>query len=432
MIISFFLFIYIIFRNIEYCKLKIKKNKKIFFLIFFTFFFLIVKISITILNIDTSTYDQIKDILDKQTGSIFINFYIPFFIFSCLYYFLFSDFFNNNFFLFCRLINFILIILLSISLVNYLYIDILNASHRGFFNPHIYLFFFDDNLSSKNQHAYLIFLINIILVHNFFEKKNFFDFLLIILNLFFSILIFSKLFILAIYGYLILYLFFNFKKGKLKSIIGLISCSIILVIIFSSFVKFTTNKHFNIFFSTITKFGSSVSSVNKEYYNKAINEYDIFLKQKEETYEAFYNFKLSSTPYIVDYYDSTNQRIQKLVTCVNVLGHPDNIFDIVDVNNLNLKLKKRFQILFGDQRYVKINCENTFVQIAFLDKFFSAFVILFFLFNLIFFYYKKNYQNFIIFFSIILVGIAHNIFDNPATYIFLTMIFSNYFKIKSA
>ena len=411
------------------------------------------------IKIIVDNLDKIKKIFKKRNDSVIILFFLSI-IFFCLYYFSSNNYelilnkntninlfiyhksyyflsvifficFSNFFFdkngkLVFRLINLIILSLLATSFIYYVYI-VEDPAHLGLFNPHPYLFFFDDNRSSKLQHAYMLFLINIIIVRSYLYKANNVDYYLIVSNLAFAFLIFSKLFILAIYGYLILIFIINPNFNLFKKLLTIFLKSIFLIFIISTMIKITTTKNFSLPHSFAIKFSHVISTISPGYMEAIIKDFKT--KLNSNSLSSLEKYKDTQEKNLYNYYDSTIHRIKKIQFCSDNIFNYNKSLDIIEYSTNNEKTKKHLDFFYGGNT-AQVNCEGTITQLLFTNFWIGSIVLI------IFFYYfytnvrqMKKYNS-IILLSIILISFAHHTFENPSTFLIIAMLLSGYFEKK--
>ena len=146
--------------------------------------------------------NNILNILSKGNFNLAIYFDL-FLIFSLIFYTIILDIIKLNFnkiFFFSLLIS-TLLFLVSI-LVN---LFSPSAEHDGWLNPFIYLYFYNDNISSKLQHGYIYLLISIPIIHKMYQSKKFILKIFTVIIFFFNFLIFSKLIIVSLLLFIFCY-----------------------------------------------------------------------------------------------------------------------------------------------------------------------------------------------------------------------------------
>lgn len=111
-------------------------------------------------------YEQENLIFYSYSGTIFI-YKISLYLLAVIFFYINLRIISyDNFLNILRIASIVAASLLMASLIYYQYIQPDLPKHIGMFNPYIYLFFWDDNLSAKTQHAFILFLINF-----FFNSK---------------------------------------------------------------------------------------------------------------------------------------------------------------------------------------------------------------------------------------------------------------------
>ncbi len=365
--------------------------------------------------------------MTKKTNVNFFIYHKSYYFLSAIFFICFSKFFfDKNAKLLFRLINLIILSLLATSFIYYVFI-FEDPAHLGLFNPHPYLFFFDDNRSSKLQHAYMLFLINIIIVRSYLYKANNVDYYLIISNLAFAFLIFSKLFILAIYGYLILIFIINPNFNLFKKLLTIFLKSIFFIFIISTLIKSTTTKNFSLPHSFAIKFSHVISTVSPKYMDSIIKDYKS--KLNADTLSSLEKYKDSQETNLYNYYDSTVHRIKKIQFCSNNIFNNTKNLDIIDYNSNNNETKKHLDFFYGGNT-AQVNCEGTISQLLFINFWVGSIILI------IFFYYfytnvkQMKKHNSIILLSITLISFAHHTFENPSTFLIIAMLLSGFFEKK--
>ena len=116
--------------------------------------------------------------------------------------------------------------------------------------------------------------------------------------------------------------------------------------------------------------------------------------------------------------------------CLSIINSNINILDIVNVDRVGKAEKKLFEEYYGSSKFVRINCESYFLQIALNNIYLLIITITLIIFILVRSIIKKNIQNIIIILSLVLIGFVHNIMENPATYIIISMILTNNLQFK--
>ena len=252
----------------------------------------------------------------EQIGLAFYSYSDTIFIYTSSFFLLATIFFYinlriisyDNFLNIVRIASIVSAILLLTSLIDYQYIRSV-SKHAGMFNPLIYLFFWDDNLSAKTQHAFILFLINFFLIQNIYNKYNNKDFILTVLNSTLIFLIFSKIFIVISVAVYFCFLVFVFTRKNF-----IITCatllSMIILLAFHSYTvhKFTDNK-FSYTNNLFLKFGFFIDYVYPEKFENQL----LKIKQVHLTSNLSH---LTSTEDIRDYFDSASSRIEITKECL--------------------------------------------------------------------------------------------------------------------
>ena len=409
----------IIIDNLATIKNILKKRKNSIVILFF--------LSIVFFCLYYFSINNNEWILNKKTDVNFFIYHKSYYFLSVIFFICFSKFFfDKNGKLVFRLINLLILSLLTISFIYYTYFDDAPA-HVGLFNPHPYLFLFDDNRSSKLQHAYMLFLINVIIMRSYLHKANNIDYYLIISNLAFTFMIFSKLFILAIYGYLILIFIINPNFDFLKKLFLIFFKSILIIFIISTTIKNTTTKNFGLPHSFAIKFSHVISLVSPKHMEAIV--IDFKTKLNSDTISSLEKYKESQETNLYNYYDSTTHRIKKIQFCSNNTFNNTKNLDIIEYNSNDIDVKKHLDFFYGSLS-AQINCEGTIAQLLFTNFWIGSMILI------IFFYYfygnikQMKRHNSIILLSITLISVAHHTFENPSTFLIIAMLLSGYFEKK--
>jgi hypothetical protein len=354
-------------------------------------------------------------ILSKNTFDIFI-FFDLFMLLSFIFFILILQKIRLNFIKIFFILFWIAALLFTVSLFYLLLFK--PQGHEGWLNPFIYLFFYNDNVSSKLQHSYIYLLISMPLIHNMYQSKKVIFKIIFILSIYFIFFMFSKLFItlllLFIFGYNILYC--NKENITLTVKLFLISVTIIVTsfFCFNSFFGKNTNiiNQLQLKFSRILYFSNFIDEINIKYITSAPS----FIKLKDKSIDAQIN-----------YYDSSSDRFNRFKFCTEdgLKYKSFKYFPIVKIskNYAHGELKSDyFQNEFDEKKYFFINCEGSLIQIYYQYESLSVFLYLVLFLLLLYFFKKKDNFTILSYSIVIIASIQHLSFDNPITYFYLAFL----------
>lgn len=415
-ILAFIILIFSIYISFKFITFNFISNLEIEKKIILIAILIILLFKFFILSDAYYNYDSdILPILSKSNLDIFI-FFDLFMLLSIIFFILILQKIELNFIKIFFILFLIATLLLTLSLFNLLLSN--SDEHRGWLNPFIYLFFYNDNDSSKLQHSYIYLLISMPLIHSMYQSKKIIFKIIFILSLFFIFLLFSKLFIilllLFIFGYNILYR--NKENIILTVKLFLISITIILTFFFFSNSFFGKNvniiNQLQLKFSKILYSFNLIDKINLEYVTNT---------------PSFVMLKDKSINQQINYYDSTFDRFQRFKFCIEdgLKYKSFKYFSIIKIpkNYASVEYKSDYFLnKFKEKKYISINCESALIQIYFQYESLSTFLYLV-LFLLFLYFFKKKDKFTILSYSIIIIASIQNLsFDNPVTYFYLAFL----------
>ena len=414
--LSGILALFILYQNLKQKKLNINFNTKLILmsLIIFIFFkFFILAQAYLTFDIDALS------VLSKDTGNIFI-FTDIIFLLSVIFFILLFEILKINFNrLF--LIAFFIAILLLVSTVAALLVATASSKlpeHIGWMNPHIYLFFFNDNVSSKLQHGYIFLLVTIPLIHELYQsKKTIYKTVFVFFGFFFFYL-FSKLLLIAFLIFLLMYNLAYYSKENVTLTVRL-SLIVFLMIYISSFLfaNFTDRK-IDLTISLQLKFMKilQLSGLKDNVLSNILNNKQ-YAVPGIKTFEG-----------MIDYYDSSQQRLDRFLFCTQTgLKYKSyKNFSLIKISN-NFKNGKLDENYFNDnysKKYFLTNCEGSLISIYYQYENFSILVYLGLCLILWYFFKKKDKFGIICFLLLLMISLQHLTLENPVTYFFLAYLLS--------
>ena len=359
----------------------------------------------------------------------YILFFYPFFFFFLIL--LFIPFFikideetAKKFFL---IVNIICLILLSITILFLLFNPILfnYVGHEGWARPFMYLFFFNDNDSSKLQHAYILFISSYFIFIDYFKEKTKSKtlFFLATINIFYLYLIFSFLFWgIILLLFLLLFLFSKNKILFLKKIFNLFTIFLVLVFLLSYTIslkyKFFNksyqieNVEFSIIDVTLLKFAKIIYAIDfskdkKLYYNIVIKN-NVALKFMDNHYFKNINNPNLKIEKSINQINSTTDRVNKSLKCLN---------------------KKFLDANFFSKKFT--NCESSVLNGSYL--FGNIFILWFICFFLaLFFQTKTNNESKIFYFLFLIISFFHHTFENTFGFLIISFFIANSIKRQTS
>ena len=420
-ILSIIYFFFLIFFFVKsFLKIKQYLFVYIFFVIIFFIFYFLNLNNADISNIKFST--KLKNVNNLLT---YISFFYPVFFFGLILLFV-PIFLKSNEATIKKqflVVNIICLFLLTISLLCLIFDQILinYSGHHNWGRPFMYLFFFNDNESSKLQHAYILFISSYFIFFDYFNEKktSIKNLFLITINIFYIYLIFSLLF----WGITIIYIFFLFLFSKNKIYFlkkGLSIIGIFLIMIFfllnilsfkNTFIAKTYKGQYNSF-SFIDVTSLKLAKIlyfldfgdNKLIYKAFINENNLVIKYSNLNY--FKNIQ------------NSEQRLNKSI----------NHFNSTEARKITLQ--KCFNKNFFKSQYFNSkfsNCESAIASGNYL--FGISFLIWFFLLILIFiFKNRSNAKSLFFIFLFTLISCFHLTFENTFSFVIISYFISQTIK----
>lgn len=415
-ILAFITLIFSIYLSFKFITINFISNleigkKIILIVLLIIFFFKFFILSKVYFNYDS----DLLYILSKNTFNLFI-FFDLFMLLSIIFFLLILQKIRLSFIKIFFILFLIATLLYLVSFFNLLLFK--PQGHEGWLNPFIYLFFYNDNISSKLQHSYIYLLISMPLIHNMYQSKKIIFKIIFILSNFFIFFTFTKLFIilllLFILGYNILYR--NKENITLTVKLFLISATIIITsfFCFNFFFKKNVNliNQLQLKFSKILYITGVIDELNT---NFIVND-PSFIKLKDKSINEQIN-----------YYDSSSDRFNRFKFCTEdgLKYKITKYLPIVKISKdyANGVLKSDyFQNEFEEKKYFSINCEGSLIQMYYQYERLAIFLYLVFLLLFLYFFKKKDKFAILSYMIIIISSIQHLSFDNPITYFYLAFL----------
>ena len=317
------------------------------------------------------------------------------------------------------LLNIICIILLLVSLIK-LMTGTMEIGHDSWAKPFMYLFFYNDNVAAKLQHANILFFSSIFIFYSFFNDSKFskLNFFLVVVNLCLQFFIFSLMFMgLNIIFLLTLFFLSNKKNNFLKKIFYTLISLIVILFIFTKIVNYdsismkpgvATNK---VLFApidiTVLKFSSIIKimdlTTDKKYYKKIMSDNSVIRYMEK------------------NYFSSIIDPEKRLFRSINQINSQ---------SDRSIKNKKCFDNkFFSMQHYSKemSNCESSLHNGIYLfGKIFILYSIAFFIILFIFF---KNDKLAIIFTALSAILFYFQlVLDNALFFLVLSFFLTRFLK----
>ena len=364
-ILAFITLIFSIYLSFKFITINFISNleigkKIILIVLLIIFFFKFFILSKVYFNYDS----DLLYILSKNTFNLFI-FFDLFMLISIIFFILILQKIRLSFIKIFFILFLIATLLYTVSFFNLLLFK--PQGHEGWLNPFIYLFFYNDNVSSKLQHSYIYLLISMPLIHNMYQSKKIIFKSIFKLSIFFMFFTFSKLFIINQ---------LQLKFSKILYITGVID-------------ELNTNYLVN---------DPSFVKLKDKSINEQINHYD-------STTDRFNRFKFCTE-------DGLKYKITKYLPIVKISK---------DYAHGLLK-SDYFQNEFEEKKYFSINCEGSLIQMYYQYERLAIFLYLVFLLLFLYFFKKKDKFVILSYLIVIISSIQHLSFDNPITYFYLAFL----------
>lgn len=412
---------------------QLEKSSKIFLIILilnflFKFFFISYHIFFVL-------DPNMINILSKGNAKYF-SYFEAFIYLTSFFYFLFFNFYKRNLFIIFKLSALISIFLMTATIINLTFSN--SEEHAGWLNPHIYIFFYNDNVASKLQHAYIVFILFFTFASIIFKKNSIFNEIVITLLFYFILFINSKLFLTITLFILVIFLLLDFTRSNIFKFLRIFFLSLFLFLSSINIIEnINDNKKSSYLLNLILKYSFVLNKVldyenimnkfNPNVVEKYINAINPNLNEKETTTK------------MQIYYDSSYSRVDRAKLCLNptkeIKAYPYSSVIKISSEYKNYGKITEKHINYGENsgrlRYFRINCESAILQSFFENK--IIFCINFILIIFLFYYLIIEKKFFILNFLIlnIFISIFHLTTANPAFYFFTAYflgIYNNYKK----
>ena len=408
---SFVLALIFFFKNIKQKDLNVDFDTKLLLAVVALFIF--VK-SIFLTHALLTFSPDALSVLSKDTHELFVFFEV-FLLITFIFYIIVFKKVIINFNKLFLIAFFIGVILLTSSIVNIL-LHPNNLEHGGWMNPFLYLFFFNDNVSSKIQHGYIFLIITLPLIHELYKFKKKIYQAVFVLSVFFIFYIFSKLIILAFAFFLITYNLLYYSKENVVLTVRLLIISFFTIFIFSFLVNNLTERKNSLKEQLQLKFSKILLTLNFE------TDFITIIKKIP------HQKHLQTNKDIVDYYDSTSDRIERLIFCTSEgLEHKAyKKFSLVKISTKYKSgpLEKKYFHNHASKRYFNVNCEGSLINIYYKYENLSVFIYLALFLALWCFFRKKDKFTNVSILTILLLSLQSLTLQNPITYFFIAFLFS--------
>ena len=298
------------------------------------------------------------------------------------------------------------------------------TSHIGWFNPYIYLFFFNDNVSSKLQHGYIFLIITLPLINELYQTKKIVFKIVFVLFVFYLFFIFSKLFFIIFILFLLIYNLFYYSKENIFLTVKLLLISIAMIFTLLFFINNFSDRKTNVSDQIVLKFASIIKFTNSK----------INLKN----YLKGTNFENYNNNQIINYFDSAQNRYDRFLFCskkgLKYKSFKHFNFIKVPSSYKSGNLNENFLLnITGHKKYHLLNCEGSLIEIYYKYEYISIFAYLGFGLILLYFFKKRDIFTIICILIITLISFQHLTLENPITYFFLVYLLfaANQKKLKN-